>query len=141
MDTAAINKLLEQIHDFELTFAATRSGGPGGQHANKVSTKVEVRFNIPSSDILSPEQKATLLHKLAPKLTTDGELIVTSQATRSQADNKEQAIEKCLALLRRALTPAKKRKRTKPSPAARAKRLEEKKKQAQKKEQRRPPDL
>jgi ribosome-associated protein len=141
MDTDAINKLLDQIRDDELTFAATRSSGPGGQHANKVSTKVEVRFHIPASDLLTPDQKAILLHKLAVKLTNDGELIVTSQATRSQADNKEKAIEKCLALLRRALTPAKKRKPTQPSPAARAKRLEEKKKQAQKKEQRRPPGV
>jgi len=141
MENEGINKLLISIRDYELNFTATRSGGPGGQHVNKVSTKVEIRFNIRESDLLSNEQKEILLLKLDNKVTNEGELIVTSQATRSQIENKEKAIEKCLDLIRNALLPAKKRKPTKPSKAAIKKRLEEKRKLGEKKEKRKPPEL
>lgn len=141
MDTAETDKLLENIRNYELTFAASRSSGPGGQHANKVSTKVEVRFQILQSTFLSDEQKQLLVTKLAAKLTNDGVLIITSQASRSQPDNKEKAIEKLLTLIQKALTPPKKRKPTKPSPAAKAKRLENKRKQAEKKENRKAPEV
>ena len=141
MDTAETDKLLENIKDYELSFAATRSSGPGGQHANKVSTKVEVRFHILQSTFLSDEQKQLLVTKLASKLTNESELIVTSQDSRSQSDNKEKATEKLLAIIQKALTPPKKRKPTKPSPAAKAKRLENKRKQAEKKENRKGPEI
>ncbi len=141
MDTVEIDKLVKKIRDYELNFTASRSGGPGGQHANKVSTKVEVRFSILLSESLTPEQKEALLEKLKTKINAEGELIVTSQATRSQADNKEKAVEKCLALIRKALIPPKKRKPTKPSAAAKTKRLEEKKKHSEKKEHRKPPEI
>ncbi|MCB0806228.1 MAG: aminoacyl-tRNA hydrolase [Bacteroidales bacterium] len=136
-----INKLLVAIRDYELSFTASRSSGPGGQHVNKASTKVEVRFNITASEILSEEQKSQLLENLANKITTEGELIVISQATRSQLDNKEKAIGKLLHMLEKALLPPKERKPTKPSKAAKEKRLDEKKRLSEKKEQRKPPEI
>ena len=136
-----INKILKSIRDYELDFTASRSGGPGGQHVNKTSTKVEVRFNIRDSAFLSDEQKELLLTRFAGKVTTEGELIVTSQATRSQLENKEKAIEKILDKIEKALIPPKKRKPTKPPRSVKEKRLDEKKKQSEKKEQRKPPEV
>ena len=141
MDENEINKLLQTIRDHELIFSASRSSGPGGQHVNKASTKVEIRFNIPESEILSDEQKSMLQEKFANKITTGGELIATSQATRSQLDNKEKAIEKLLKMIEKSLLPPKKRKPTKPTRAAKEKRLEEKKKLSEKKEKRKQPEI
>ena len=121
----------------ELHFTASRSSGPGGQNVNKVSTKVELRFHIDSSALLTDEEKILLLEKLAKKINSEGELILVSQTERSQMKNKEKVIEKFYTLLTRALTPRKKRKPTKPSLASKEERLEEKRKQAEKKERRR----
>jgi ribosome-associated protein len=120
----------------ELHFSASRSSGPGGQNVNKVNTKVELRFDIASSNLLSDEEKILLLEKLAKKINSDSELILVSQTERSQIKNKEKVIEKFYSLLIRALTPRKKRKPTKPSQASKEERLEEKRKQAEKKERR-----
>ena len=120
----------------ELHFTASRSSGPGGQNVNKVSTKVELRFHIDSSALLTDEEKILLLEKLAKKINSEGELILVSQTERSQMKNKEKVIEKFYTLLTRALTPQKKRKPTKPSQASKEERLEEKRKQAEKKERR-----
>ena len=120
----------------ELHFSASRSSGPGGQNVNKVNTKVELRFQIASSLLLSDEEKTILLEKLAKKINSEGELILVSQTERSQMKNKEKVIEKFYSLLTRALTPRKKRKPTKPSQASKEERLEEKRKQAEKKERR-----
>ncbi len=141
MDEKEIEKIVETIRDHELIFSASKSSGPGGQHVNKVNTKAEIRFDIRASAILSDEQKDILHQKLASKINKEGILIVTSQSSRSQIENKIKATEKCLALIRKALTPGKKRKPTKPSKAAIARRLEEKKKVAEKKEQRKPPEI
>jgi ribosome-associated protein len=83
----------------ELTFAASRSSGPGGQNVNKVNTKVELRFNLAQTRVLSYEQIQILTVKLESQLTAEGELLVVSQATRSQLKNKEDAIEKFMAML------------------------------------------
>jgi ribosome-associated protein len=123
----------------ELHFNASRSSGPGGQNVNKVNSKVELRFHVASSSLLSDEEKVLLLEKLAKKINTEGELILVSQTERSQMKNKEKVIEKFYSLLTRALTPRKKRKPTKPSQASKEERLEEKRKQAEKKERRRNP--
>ena len=120
----------------ELHFSASRSSGPGGQNVNKVNTKVELRFDIASSTLLSDEEKILILEKLAKKINSDRELILVSQTERSQIKNKEKVIEKFYILLTRALTPGKKRKPTKPSQASKEERLEEKRKQAEKKERR-----
>jgi ribosome-associated protein len=123
----------------ELHFSASRSSGPGGQNVNKVNTKVELRFHVASSAILSEEEKSLILEKLAKKINSEGELILVSQTERSQLKNKEKAIEKFYSLLTRALAPRKKRKHTKPSQASKEERLEEKRKQAEKKTRRKNP--
>ena len=120
----------------EFIFSASRSRGPGGQNVNKVSTKVELRFDVPNSNILTEEEKEILLIRLQKKINTEGFLIITSQSERSQLKNKEKTIEKFYALLKKSLTPGKKRKPTKPNAAAKEKRLEEKKWNAGKKERR-----
>ncbi|MCK9400854.1 MAG: aminoacyl-tRNA hydrolase [Bacteroidales bacterium] len=120
----------------EFTFTASRSSGPGGQHVNKVSTKVELRFNVIESALLTAEEKEIILTKLANKINSVGELILVAQSDRSQLKNKEKVIEKLYTLLSKALTPVKKRKPTKPSRAAKEKRLEDKRIRAEKKERR-----
>ncbi|MBS3776283.1 MAG: aminoacyl-tRNA hydrolase [Bacteroidales bacterium] len=126
--------------DRELRFNTSRSGGPGGQHANKTETQVELRFHIPHSEVLTEEEKQRLLLKLSHRLTREGELILIDASSRSQVKNREQVTEKFYALLEEGLKKPKKRKPTKPSKAAKRKRLEEKKKHSEKKQMRKPPD-
>ena len=129
------------IEDFlpELVFCASRSSGPGGQNVNKVNTKVELRFDVMNSAVLSEEEKSIILTKLKGKINSDGILIITSQEDRSQLKNKETAISKFYTLVTRALTPPKPRRRTKPTAASRLRRLTEKKKTGEKKSLRKPP--
>jgi ribosome-associated protein len=117
----------------ELQFQTSRSSGPGGQNVNKVESRVELRFNIPASQLLTEEQKQTLLQKLASKLTTEGELLISAQEDRSQLRNKEIALQKFHETLRKALHKPKARKATKPSKGAVRQRLESKKKHGDKK--------
>ena len=126
--------------DRELRFNTSRSGGPGGQHANKTETQVELRFQVRESEVLSEEEKQRLVSKLAHRLTQEGELILTDESSRSQVKNKERVTEKFYSLLEEALKKPKKRKPTKPSKAAKRKRLEEKKKHSEKKQMRKPPN-
>jgi ribosome-associated protein len=120
----------------EFVFSASRSSGPGGQNVNKVSTKVELRFHVMNSAILSLEEKNLLYEKLVNKITREGELVIVSQTERSQLKNKEAVIEKFYRLLKRTLTPRKKRKTTQPPPESVEKRLEEKRIRAELKENR-----
>lgn len=124
----------------EFRFNTARSGGPGGQHANKTETQVELRFSIPKSQVLDEEEKQRLLKKLSSKVTKEGELIVTAESKRSQLQNKEEAMEKFYSMVEKALKRPKKRKPTKPTRAAKKKRLEEKKKHSEKKAKRKPPE-
>ena len=123
----------------ELVITAMRSSGPGGQHVNKVSTKIELRFNIPGSKILTEQQKLLLMDKLRRKLTEAGDLIVVSQVTRSQSSNKELALIKFYEIIAKALKPVRKRIPTKPTKQSKLKRLGEKKIIARKKENRKVP--
>ena len=92
----------------EFVFQASRSSGPGGQNVNKVNSRIELRFNISGSAILTEEQKQVLLEKLGTKLTTEGDLLITSQESRSQLMNKEACIRKLYALLEKSTyTPEK----------------------------------
>ncbi len=120
----------------ELNFKAVRSSGAGGQHVNKVSSKVELSFTIEDSLGLSDKEKALLLKNLANRLSKENTLILSSQESRSQHRNKELVIERFFNLLAQALVIPKVRKATKPKKAAIAKRLDAKKQQAEKKENR-----
>jgi len=120
----------------ELTFSASRSSGPGGQHVNKVNTKVELRFRVMDSQLLTESEKLMIIDKLAARINLDGELVLVSQRERSQLKNKEGVIGKFYELLKRALAPRKKRKPSKPSAAAKEKRLMDKKSRSEKKERR-----
>lgn len=91
------------IDDGELTFTSSRSAGPGGQNVNKVSTRVTLRFDVPSSPALTPEQKACILERLSTRISKRGILSVSSQRHRSQAANREAALDRFIALVRDAL--------------------------------------
>lgn len=123
----------------ELKFKAVRSSGPGGQHVNKTSSKVEVTFNVIDSEALSEKQKERIKEKLKTRITQEGNLILSSSATRSQHKNKTKVIERLIKLLEESLKVSKPRKKTKPSKGAIEKRLKSKKQNALKKANRKPP--
>ena len=121
----------------ECAIKAIRSGGAGGQHVNKVSSKIEIMFDIPNSKLLSDEQRNILLVKLDSRLTTEGVLRITEDGDRSQHENREKAILKFYTILENALKPIKKRKKTRISKAVKEKRFVGKKKVSEKKKLRR----
>ena len=115
----------------ELTFSASRSGGPGGQNVNKVNTKIELRFHVQNSALLSEEEKQRIEQKLANRINSEGELLIVSQTERSQLKNKEESIERFYELLTKALQPVKKRKATKPTKASVEARIKQKKQKSE----------
>lgn len=125
----------------ELKFKAVRSSGAGGQHVNKVSTKVELFFDITNSSTLSSEEKERIYRKLGNKLTKENVLQLQCDESRSQHKNKELVIERFLYTIENALKVRKKRRKTKPSRSSIEKRLKAKKKKAQKKANRVKPRL
>ena len=124
------------IPEAELRWTAVRASGPGGQNVNKVASKVDLRFDFEQSDALTDELKARLRIKAAARLDAEGQIQITSQLTRNQPDNLEDAREKLAALVRLALIKPKTRKKTKPSRAKKAKRVAEKRVHAAKKQSR-----
>ncbi|MDP3360195.1 MAG: alternative ribosome rescue aminoacyl-tRNA hydrolase ArfB [Lutibacter sp.] len=125
----------------ELKFKAVRSSGAGGQHVNKVSSKIELTFDLENSESFTEEEKALLIQKLKSKLTKDNVLLLQCDESRSQHKNKEIAIDRFLNIISSGLKVQKPRKETKPSKSSIAKRLEKKKKQAFKKVFRKKPEI
>ncbi|MDH4131599.1 MAG: alternative ribosome rescue aminoacyl-tRNA hydrolase ArfB [Gemmatimonadota bacterium] len=125
----------------EIEFHATRSGGPGGQHVNTSSTRVELWWNPTRSGSLTAAERARLVDKFGHRLSEDGWLRIVASATRSQHRNREIAIERFQSLVAHALAVPKARKATRPTAAARARRLETKRQRGRlKQERRRRPD-
>jgi ribosome-associated protein len=123
----------------ELEYRASRSGGPGGQHVNTSSTRVEVSWNVADSPGVSSEERARLLEGLASRLDSTGTLRLVSSGSRSQLRNKQEVTERLRSLVAAALVVPKKRRPTRPSRAAKAARLDAKRRRATTKRQRKPP--
>ena len=123
----------------ELHETFSRSGGPGGQHVNTSSTRVELRFDIAGSRVLDDQQKARLRARLASRLTEDGVLIVQSSQERSQLRNRSAARRRLAGLLADGLRPVNRRRPTRPSEAAKRRRVENKKQRGELKKLRRSP--
>lgn len=125
----------------EVTFKAIKSSGPGGQHVNKTASKVEISFNVLTSEGLSENEKELLQKRLDSKLSLDGVLLLQCGETRSQFRNKKLIIERLLTLLTENVKVKKVRKATKPSKSVIEKRLKSKKENALKKANRKPPSF
>lgn len=132
-------RLVIPASEIELSYA--RSGGPGGQHVNRTATKVQLRWNLPASAAPTDADRARLAERLASRLTKDGDVLVSSERHRDQGRNVEDALERFVALLKRALARPRPRKKTRPTKASRERRLDEKRRRgATKRDRRRPSD-
>jgi ribosome-associated protein len=128
------------VEDGAIRMHAVRAAGPGGQNVNKVSSKVELRVALGGIVGLSPEQHRRLLTKAASYMDDEGNILVTSQRTRSQSMNLEDAREKVRLLIESALVAPRRRIATKPTRASKARRLDSKRRLSEKKQNRRTRD-
>ncbi|MEO8634213.1 MAG: alternative ribosome rescue aminoacyl-tRNA hydrolase ArfB [Gemmatimonadales bacterium] len=123
----------------ELTLRATTGGGPGGQHVNRSSTRIELWWDAAQSPSLTPDQRARVLERLGTRLTAEGMLRLVAAASRSQAQNKAEAFERFQHLLARAVAIPRMRRATRPTKASKERRLAQKKTQAARKRDRQRP--
>lgn len=114
------------IPEGELEYRATRSSGPGGQHVNTSSTRIELVWDVAGSPTLHEDDRVRLLEKLAPRLDTAGRLRLVAQGERSQLRNRDAATARLIDVVRKALVVPKRRKATRPTAASREKRLQQK---------------
>jgi ribosome-associated protein len=122
----------------ELTYRASRSGGPGGQHVNTSSTRVELVWNVTDSPSLTDAQRALIQEKLANRINAAGELLLAESGSRSQHQNREAVTERLGELLSEALHVPKPRRKTRPTRASREQRLNQKKRRSEVKKLRGP---
>ena len=132
----AINDTLT-IPEDELSFSYARSGGPGGQNVNKVSSKAVLRWKLAETQVLSAEVKERIARLERKRVTTEGELVITSQRFRDQERNREDCLERLREIVLRALVVPKVRKATKPTRGSKRRRLEEKRRRSETKQGRR----
>lgn len=130
---------MERDFTREVFFKTARSGGKGGQNVNKVETMAEAWWCIPASMAFTPEEKELISDKLKNRINKDGYLIVKSSESRSQLENKEIALRKMTDMVSASIIKPKKRRPTRPSKAAKERRLESKRRESEKKQMRRPP--
>lgn len=126
------------VPESELTFRATRSGGPGGQHVNTTATRVELTWDVSASPSLTDAQRARILKRLENRIDSRGVLRIVEGGSRSQHQNREAVRERFAVLLAAALKRRRPRRKTRPPRAAKEKRLSEKKRQGEKKKLRGP---
>jgi ribosome-associated protein len=124
----------------ELEWRTSRSGGPGGQSVNTTDSRVELRWDVRASQALSPAQRERVLDRLASRLTADGVLRLTGSEHRSQQRNREAVTARFRAIVGEALVPPTPRRPTRPSRAAKQRRLEGKRRRGEVKRLRRPPE-
>lgn len=127
------------IPDSEIELSFTRSGGPGGQHANKTSTRAELVWNVSDSQALGPRQRARLQQSLRNRIDSNGNLRITSDTHRSQLRNKEEVLRRLEELVREGLKVPRTRIASKPSRAAKTKRVERKRRHGEIKKARQKP--
>ncbi|MEP6690272.1 MAG: alternative ribosome rescue aminoacyl-tRNA hydrolase ArfB [Gemmatimonadaceae bacterium] len=124
----------------ELEMKASRAGGPGGQHVNTSSTRIEITWNVRESAALGADERERVLAALANRVSAEGTVRVVSSEARSQRQNRDAAERRLAELIRRALVVQKKRRKTKPSRASKEKRLDGKRRRSETKRERRQPD-
>jgi ribosome-associated protein len=125
------------IPESELTFRASRAGGPGGQHVNTSSTRIELLWDLTRSRVVTEDIRARLLEKLTARLDADGMVRVVASDRRSQGQNRQAAAERLAELVRQALVVRRKRRATRPTAASREERLADKRRRGERKRQRR----
>jgi ribosome-associated protein len=129
------------IDERELQWEFIRASGPGGQRVNKVSTAVQLRFDVANTAVLPEEIRERLMHLGGKRITSEGILIVEARRFRTQEKNRQDALDRLIKLIRKAAEKPKKRRRTKPTRASARRRLEEKSRRAETKRRRQPPSV
>ena len=129
------------LDEGEIEIRQVKASGPGGQHVNKTSSAIELRFDVDNSPSLTPDVKARLTKIAGSRMTLEGELLIFAQSHRSQEMNRQDAIGRLIALVQRAAEAPKPRKKTRPTKASKERRLAEKSRRSGVKSMRGRPDF